>query len=194
MEQPLQSRGSIPYLSAMLAECHALPTGFAHFYLSITLNLVSRIFHTCLIGRCWTDCAFTSCSEIRVAEDGEGKQVDLYTTVHVQFCHLIATKSCSISTCTTRSFVTRGSVFVSPNHRRLSGLLTLPWVGTNFQLDASLYNLHYFGRGPDKNYPDRKAGSFLGHYQMTPTAMSYLKYIVPGENGSSSDCEWISLG
>lgn len=52
-----------------------------------------------------------------------------------------------------------------------------------------LYNIQYFGRGPGENYPDRKSGSEMGVYNTTPTDMAYYKYIVPGENGSRSDCE-----
>lgn len=66
-------------------------------------------------------------------------------------------------------------------------------VGVNFQIDPSLYHIQYFGRGPGENYPDRKSGSEIGVFTTTPNDMGYLKYIVPGENGSRSDCEWIAF-
>lgn len=70
---------------------------------------------------------------------------------------------------------------------------SLPRVGLTMQLEPQFYNIQYFGRGPGENYPDRKAGSELGVYKTTPTDMAYLGYIVPGENGSRSDCEYVSF-
>lgn len=72
-------------------------------------------------------------------------------------------------------------------------LSSLPRVGMTMQLDPSLYHIQYHGRGPEENYPDRKSGSEIGVYNTTPTDMAYRKYIVPGENGSRSDCERISF-
>jgi hypothetical protein len=63
----------------------------------------------------------------------------------------------------------------------------------NLVLDSSLFHIQYFGRGPGENYTDRKSGSEMGVYGTTPLDMAYDKYIVPGENGSRSDCEWISF-
>ena len=65
--------------------------------------------------------------------------------------------------------------------------------GLHFQLDPTLFECQYFGRGPEENYPDRKSGSELGVYDSTPAGMCYDNYIVPGENGSRSDCEWIAF-
>jgi beta-galactosidase len=70
---------------------------------------------------------------------------------------------------------------------------SLPRVGTNLVLDSSLFHIQYFGRGPGENYPDRKSGSEMGVYGTTPLDMAYDKYIVPGENGSRSECEWMSF-
>jgi hypothetical protein len=70
---------------------------------------------------------------------------------------------------------------------------SVPRVGMKLVLDSSLFNIQYFGRGPGENYPDRKSGSEMGVYGTTPLGMGYDKYIVPGENGSRSDCEWITF-
>ena len=75
----------------------------------------------------------------------------------------------------------------------LQKIMSVPRVGLTMQLDAAYYNIQYFGRGPGENYPDRKASSELGVYKTTPSEMSYLKYIVPGENGSRSDCEYVAF-
>jgi hypothetical protein len=60
-------------------------------------------------------------------------------------------------------------------------------------LDSSLFHIQYFGRGPGENYPDRKSGSEMGVYGTTPLDMAYGNYIVPGENGSRSECEWMTF-
>ena len=70
---------------------------------------------------------------------------------------------------------------------------SLPRIGMQMQLDSLLYQVCYFGRGPGENYPDRKSGSEMGVYATTPVEMGYNKYVVPGENGSRSDCEWIAF-
>lgn len=75
----------------------------------------------------------------------------------------------------------------------LHSIPTLPRVGMNFQLDQTLSKITYCGRGPHENYPDRKASARMGVYATTPHDMCYLKYIVPSENGSRSDCEWVSF-
>ena len=77
--------------------------------------------------------------------------------------------------------------------RILKRLSSLPRVGCSMQLDPSLFNINYFGRGPSENYIDRKAGSEMGQWASTVADFGYLGYIVPGENGSRSNCEWLSL-
>lgn len=70
---------------------------------------------------------------------------------------------------------------------------SLPRVGLSFQLNPAFYEIQYYGRGPHENYGDRKAGSQMGLWKTTPAQMGF-SYIVPSENGSRSDCEWISFG
>jgi beta-galactosidase len=70
---------------------------------------------------------------------------------------------------------------------------SVPRVGMKLVLDSSLFHIQYFGRGPGENYPDRKSGSEMGVYGTTPLGMGYDKYIVPVENGSRSDCQWVSF-
>jgi beta-galactosidase len=70
---------------------------------------------------------------------------------------------------------------------------SLPRVGLSIKLKKCLTEVKYFGRGPGENYPDRKSGSEMGVYTTSPAEMGYSKYIVPGENGSRTDCEWVSF-
>lgn len=75
----------------------------------------------------------------------------------------------------------------------LQMITSLPRVGLTMQLDPSLYQIQYFGRGPHENYPDRKSSARYGVFETTPNNMAYKHYIVPGENGSRSDCEYMSF-
>lgn len=70
---------------------------------------------------------------------------------------------------------------------------SLPRVGSYMQINQAYYDIQYYGKGPGENYPDRKSGSEMGVYETTPSDMAYLKYIVPSENGSRSDCEYIAF-
>lgn len=84
------------------------------------------------------------------------------------------------------------STSVKPT-RALRKLASLPRVGMKLRVVKELTDVMYYGRGPDENYPDRKSGSEMGVYSTSPAEMPYNQYIVPGENGSRSDCEWLSL-
>lgn len=75
---------------------------------------------------------------------------------------------------------------------RLRKIPSLPRVGLSLELDPSLHNIEYFGRGPEECYPDRMSGSHIGVWRTSPSKMGY-DYIVPSENGSRSDCQWISF-
>uniref|UniRef100_A0A7S2Y9X0 beta-galactosidase n=1 Tax=Entomoneis paludosa TaxID=265537 RepID=A0A7S2Y9X0_9STRA len=79
---------------------------------------------------------------------------------------------------------------ISPR-RVLRRLASFPRVGLSFQLVPSMFAIQYFGRGPGENYPDRKTSSEMGVYSTSPTEMGFMDYIVPTENGSRSDCEWV---
>lgn len=40
-------------------------------------------------------------------------------------------------------------------------------LGIVLRLDSTLQHVHYFGKGPYENYPDRQAGVLTGHYKTT---------------------------
>lgn len=77
--------------------------------------------------------------------------------------------------------------------KALRGLPSLPRVGMRFSLDREMHDVQYYGRGPDENYPDRKSGSHFGVFDTTAARMGYSQYIVPGESGSRSDCQWAAF-
>lgn len=76
--------------------------------------------------------------------------------------------------------------------KALVGIPSLPRIGQKFTLNKKFDLVKYFGRGSGENYPDRKEGSKMGTWWARPSTMGY-SYIVPSENGSRSDCKWVSF-
>lgn len=70
---------------------------------------------------------------------------------------------------------------------------SIPRIGMSLQLEKDFFDIRYCGKGPVENYPDRKEGSQMGVYETTPSKMAYSDYIYPSENGSRSDCEYVSF-
>ena len=80
----------------------------------------------------------------------------------------------------------------SENARKESANLEVPRIGMRFRLPASMQQIQYFGRGPEENYWDRKAGTLIGRYQAT-TSELYYPYVRPQENGHHTDTRWVAL-
>ena len=68
----------------------------------------------------------------------------------------------------------------------------IPRVGLRFRIDKEYHNVEYFGRGPEENYWDRKAGAAVGHYKSTAEEM-YFPYVRPQENGHHTEVRWLAL-
>lgn len=64
--------------------------------------------------------------------------------------------------------------------------LDVPRIGVRFRLPVAMRRIEYYGRGPEENYQDRKAGSFVGLYTTTADRM-YFPYVRPQENGHRTD-------
>ena len=69
----------------------------------------------------------------------------------------------------------------------------MPRYGVRFRLPAAMDAFTYFGRGPQENYWDRKAGTFMGRYASSAAA-EYFPYVRPQETGHHCDTEWIDFG
>ncbi len=76
--------------------------------------------------------------------------------------------------------------------RKAASKLEVPRIGVRFRLPASMDQVQYFGRGPEENYWDRKAGTLVGLYKATAEAM-YFPYVRPQENGHHTDTRWLAL-
>lgn len=70
---------------------------------------------------------------------------------------------------------------------------SLARVGMSMQVDPSLSNIQYFGKGPYENYPDRNTASEMGVYNMMEEDLTSNTYIYPVENGLRTGCEWVSF-
>ena len=76
--------------------------------------------------------------------------------------------------------------------RKEASKLNVPRIGVRFRLPQAMDRLTYFGRGPEENYWDRKAGSLVGRYQST-AEQQYFPYVRPQENGHHTDTRWLTL-
>jgi beta-galactosidase len=76
--------------------------------------------------------------------------------------------------------------------RKDASKLVVPRIGVRFRLPVNINTVHYFGRGPEENYWDRKAGTPVGLYQSTAEDL-YFPYTRPQENGHHTDTRWLSL-
>jgi beta-galactosidase len=68
----------------------------------------------------------------------------------------------------------------------------VPRIGLQFQIDKSLQELTWYGRGPQENYQDRKTSSAIGIYHSTVTNW-ITHYVRPQENGNRCDVRWINF-
>ena len=60
-------------------------------------------------------------------------------------------------------------------------------VGVTFQLPGRFRSVHWYGRGPLENYPDRNRGAVLGEWS---GPIDDSPYLVPQEFGLRTDCRW----
>lgn len=65
----------------------------------------------------------------------------------------------------------------------------LPRLGVVLNLNQTLEQVRYFGRGPHENYADSKEAGQLGVYQQT-VAQMFTNYVVPQANGNHMDTKW----
>ena len=65
-------------------------------------------------------------------------------------------------------------------------------IGLQFQLPKQFSNVEWYGRGPFENYPDRKTGAKISHYESNSDEM-YVPYIFPQEYGNRCDVRWLKV-
>ena len=67
---------------------------------------------------------------------------------------------------------------------------SLPRVGVRFAIPGDYKSIHWYGRGPQECYPDRKAASRMGHFSADCLSHLHVPYIFPGECDGRSDVRW----
>lgn len=93
----------------------------------------------------------------------------------------------------TYTFDNEGKIKVDADYTPLSDTIPLmPKFGMRMRLPKDLTDIEYLGRGPWENYPDRKRGSFVGHYRM-PLSEYQHDYIKPQDNGNRCDVGYMIL-
>ena len=73
-----------------------------------------------------------------------------------------------------------------------SALPDMPRFGFYMEMNGSVDELDWFGRGPFENYIDRKTAAFIGLYG-GKGADQHFSYIRPQENGNKCDVRWMKL-
>jgi beta-galactosidase len=68
----------------------------------------------------------------------------------------------------------------------------LPRFGLAMALPGGFENFHWYGRGPQENYWDRKCGTPVGLYRSTIDGQ-YTPYIYPQEYGNRTDVRWAAV-
>ena len=85
-----------------------------------------------------------------------------------------------------------GDVIVDLNVEPNSDLPPLPRVGIEFNLEKTLDQVRWYGRGPFECYPDRKAAAHVGVYEQSVGDL-HVPYIVPGECSGRTDIRWVTF-
>ena len=94
----------------------------------------------------------------------------------------------------TYTIVKDGRIRVDMDYRPTAAdIPLLPKFGMRMRLPAGFDSIEYYGRGPWENYPDRKRGAFIGHYQMLLSEFE-TEYVNPQDNGCRTDVRWLKIG
>ncbi len=85
-----------------------------------------------------------------------------------------------------------GSVLIENRFVVAPELNDLPRLGVTIGMPQGFESLSWFGRGPNENYVDRKAGNFIARFHSTVND-EYVPYVMPQEHGSKTDVRWLAL-
>ncbi len=66
-------------------------------------------------------------------------------------------------------------------------------LGMELEVEPSLNELKWYGRGPFETYPDRKTGARVGVYSAKVTDL-FEPYLIPQDYGNRTDVRWAVLG
>lgn len=77
------------------------------------------------------------------------------------------------------------SSFDIPEHN-----VNIPQLGFQFEVDSTLSQISWYGRGPHENYIDRKHGAAIGNYRSTVKEW-FTPYVRPQDNANRCDVRWV---
>ncbi len=98
----------------------------------------------------------------------------------------------ALSLSVTYIFEDSGEWLMKWKGKHRSGMPMLPRFGIQMELDGSLENLSYFGRGPVESYIDKHHASKMGEYHST-VSEQYEPYVRPQENMAHMDTLWTAV-
>uniref|UniRef100_I1MIR4 beta-galactosidase n=1 Tax=Glycine max TaxID=3847 RepID=I1MIR4_SOYBN len=85
-----------------------------------------------------------------------------------------------------------GDVIIECNMKPNPDLPPLPRVGIELNVEKSLDQATWYGRGPFECYPDRKAAAQIAVYEHNVGEL-HVPYIVPGESSGRADVRWATF-
>lgn len=85
-----------------------------------------------------------------------------------------------------------GSIELRSSINSNNASLVLPRLGYEMLLPESYSQYTYYGRGPENNYVDRKAGYFIEQYQST-VKDQFVNFPKPQSMGNREDVRWCAL-
>ncbi len=92
----------------------------------------------------------------------------------------------------TYSIASSGDIFVQSVLNPSTTMGELLRVGNRMQLDGSLENMNWYGRGEADSYADRKTGYDAGIWNST-VSEQFTDFVYPQETGNKTDVRWMSL-
>ncbi|WP_342479800.1 glycoside hydrolase family 2 TIM barrel-domain containing protein [Paenibacillus sp. FSL L8-0340] len=83
-----------------------------------------------------------------------------------------------------------GELYLRTNVTTRDGIPFLPRFGLCVVMPEGNEEIEYFGRGPHESYIDKGHSTKIGKY-MTTVDEQFVDYIMPQENGSHNETEWV---
>lgn len=87
----------------------------------------------------------------------------------------------------------KGEIEVDVEVNIAQGMPSLPRIGMEFTVSDKASEVHFFGKGPHENYPDRQLSSWVGQHRQSIEEM-HTDYVFPSENGLRCDVRHAKLG
>ncbi len=82
-----------------------------------------------------------------------------------------------------------GDVLVDNTFKADKDLPEIMRIGMQMEMPGEFSTMHWFGRGPQESYSDRKSGYAVGIYQENVYKPEHI-YVEPQETGNKSDTRW----